>query len=440
MDADSNAAPRSRGSGDSAWEREKQARILKLTEEAARQQRTAEAAPSLPASTDLVNSQATKEAGIPQLEQVAMDARQAFTSPAFRQMPKPRRAGYALAGAWKSKIGEEPSRRQAMEIARQCNALNRWQLTTDQWREAAEAMREAYPKSIGKVDVASFAEQVKEAFERHAPPGNADFPTILTLASGAELTKLEWQVLAMAALIQHARDGQPVVTAQSAWGNALGVSQPRISGVLATLRRDGFLADAGTGYMPPSGGNPGRAKEHRVTPKGMDAMAPVLADHPPGSLLASADAESAQVLVIEGKPPSSNELDRLGKARRAEIERDWYQRVKQAAEAQGIRAMRGRTEVSMTVRESTRKRDESNVRSGAEKVILDGLVNAGMIADDGPDSIDAKPAEVKYPPPRITPAERKANWQAQVRIELKPLADDGQRTAPDPQAETGEGG
>lgn len=99
-----------------------------------------------------------------------------------------------------------------------------------------------------------------------------------------------------------------------------------------------------------------------------------------------------QELWIPGKMPSLNELISAAKGFRgsglgyARLKRKWTTIVKQLARAAKLKPMQ-RAHVAFEWVEATRKRDPDGVCSGGAKCVLDGLVEAGVLPDDGQDEV-----------------------------------------------------
>lgn len=99
-----------------------------------------------------------------------------------------------------------------------------------------------------------------------------------------------------------------------------------------------------------------------------------------------------QLLWIDGPLPGLNELidsakRPFGHGRRrrdgySELKRRWTRTVVEAARAAQLRSL-PRVWIRFVWRERTRRRDPDNVAAGGRKVILDGLVAAGVLPGDG---------------------------------------------------------
>lgn len=101
-----------------------------------------------------------------------------------------------------------------------------------------------------------------------------------------------------------------------------------------------------------------------------------------------------QKLFIEGPLPGMNEIIELAKKsgnRRgakcwngyAEMKKTWGEIVKLTALAQKIKPVSARVWIDYVWYEPNRKRDPDNVCAGGRKLILDGLVHAGVLQGDG---------------------------------------------------------
>lgn len=90
-------------------------------------------------------------------------------------------------------------------------------------------------------------------------------------------------------------------------------------------------------------------------------------------------------MVIEGRFPSLNdyvEAERLNRYRGAAMKRTQTERVQAVAVAQGLPRFAGPVAVRFLWVEPNRRRDLDNV-AFAKKFVLDGLVAAGVLEDDG---------------------------------------------------------
>lgn len=88
-----------------------------------------------------------------------------------------------------------------------------------------------------------------------------------------------------------------------------------------------------------------------------------------------------QTLIIKGRLAGYNELQAHHftsyKLKKSEMER-----VGWLCKAQGIKPVEGKARVEIICYEPNKMRDPSNVRSGAEKIILDALQNMKIIKND----------------------------------------------------------
>jgi len=102
-----------------------------------------------------------------------------------------------------------------------------------------------------------------------------------------------------------------------------------------------------------------------------------------------------QHLIIHGVMPDLNTLlDARGRVYRpgrrgrrtdayTAIKRRWEQQVAQECRAQSIRPVLGPVLLEFLWYEPSRRRDPDNVAAGGRKLILDGLVRAGILQGDG---------------------------------------------------------
>jgi Holliday junction resolvase RusA-like endonuclease len=109
-----------------------------------------------------------------------------------------------------------------------------------------------------------------------------------------------------------------------------------------------------------------------------------------------------QTLRIPGTMPGLNEL-MLAKGNTAAwrgkggkvwngyapLKRAWGKNVRIFCQAQKIKPVTTRCDLRFTFTEAHDRRDPDNIASGAMKLILDGLVAAGILADDGQQQIGA---------------------------------------------------
>lgn len=90
-------------------------------------------------------------------------------------------------------------------------------------------------------------------------------------------------------------------------------------------------------------------------------------------------------MVIEGRFPSLNDYvdaERLNRYRGAAMKRAQTERARAAAVAQGLPRFTGPVAVRFLWVEPNRRRDLDNV-AFAKKFVLDGLVAAGVLENDG---------------------------------------------------------
>lgn len=87
-------------------------------------------------------------------------------------------------------------------------------------------------------------------------------------------------------------------------------------------------------------------------------------------------------ITIPGRLPGYNELTKGHWRKCHQIKTDAMNIVTVCARAARIRPVEGMATVAIKCYEPTLKRDPSNVRAGAEKVILDALQNCGIIHND----------------------------------------------------------
>ena len=93
-----------------------------------------------------------------------------------------------------------------------------------------------------------------------------------------------------------------------------------------------------------------------------------------------------QEVFIPGPMPGMNEL--IGAANRsrfqyAAMKKSWTEVVHIHALASKLRRAESPVAVSFIWRERDRRRDIDNVAGGGSKLVLDGLVKAGVLAGDG---------------------------------------------------------
>lgn len=96
-----------------------------------------------------------------------------------------------------------------------------------------------------------------------------------------------------------------------------------------------------------------------------------------------------QSLFIPGRLPGLNELMRSARAGRMQSARERKAvllRVTRAVQAAGLQRI-GRAHVSFSWHEANRRRDLDNIAAGGAKVVLDALVAAKVLPDDGWDEV-----------------------------------------------------
>lgn len=100
-----------------------------------------------------------------------------------------------------------------------------------------------------------------------------------------------------------------------------------------------------------------------------------------------------QSLWIDGPLPGVNELIAAAKSGRgrgnayARIKAEWMQTIWDRAKSTRMKPMSGAVRLAFLWVERDRRRDPDNVAGGGRKLILDGLVKAGVLTDDGVDEI-----------------------------------------------------
>ena len=94
-----------------------------------------------------------------------------------------------------------------------------------------------------------------------------------------------------------------------------------------------------------------------------------------------------QRLIIPRKALNLNDVIRMKASRWMgkwnELKKDWESLVAEEVEEQGIRPVSGMVRICLTCYEPTKQRDPDNIVAGSKKVILDGLVQAGVLQGDG---------------------------------------------------------
>jgi Holliday junction resolvase RusA-like endonuclease len=100
-----------------------------------------------------------------------------------------------------------------------------------------------------------------------------------------------------------------------------------------------------------------------------------------------------QAVWIPGPLPGLNELLAAAKSGHgrgnayARLKADWMQSVWAHAKAAHLKPMATPVRIGFLWVEKDRRRDPDNVAGGGRKLVLDGLVKAGVISDDGADEI-----------------------------------------------------
>lgn len=108
----------------------------------------------------------------------------------------------------------------------------------------------------------------------------------------------------------------------------------------------------------------------------------------PSSVPSAAPSPLKQTFWIAGPLPGLNDLITSAKGFRgrgygyAKLKRKWNDRVIQAVKSFGLQPM-ARVRFHFLWREKARRRDPDNIAGGGHKVVIDGLVNAGILANDG---------------------------------------------------------
>lgn len=93
-----------------------------------------------------------------------------------------------------------------------------------------------------------------------------------------------------------------------------------------------------------------------------------------------------QKLIIPGRLPGLNEIINSSRTHWAVAARQKIEAMNTviyAARAARIKPVKGFAEITITCYEPNKRRDADNVQAGANKVILDALYKAGIIAGDG---------------------------------------------------------
>ena len=104
----------------------------------------------------------------------------------------------------------------------------------------------------------------------------------------------------------------------------------------------------------------------------------------------------AQQFTIPGRLSGYNELNTGHWYARNKLKRDNMERVGWYIKVYGIKPVTGKAMVTIRCYEPTKRRDKSNVRAGAEKLVLDSLQECGIIRNDNWKWLHDKPATVEY--------------------------------------------
>lgn len=112
-----------------------------------------------------------------------------------------------------------------------------------------------------------------------------------------------------------------------------------------------------------------------------------------------------QMLIINGRLPGRNESEKAARtswATGANLKKKNTERVYWECMAQRLEPINGMAHITVTFFEKDYRRDTDNILGGL-KYILDGLVNAGIIVDDGRKYVDlsVNPVMVDKKNPRI---------------------------------------
>lgn len=102
-----------------------------------------------------------------------------------------------------------------------------------------------------------------------------------------------------------------------------------------------------------------------------------------------------QTFTIQGRLPGYNQLTSGHWARQNSLKQDSMDLVCWAIKQYHIKPVGGRVTVRIACYEPDKRRDPSNVRAGAEKVILDALQEMGIIKNDNWACLDDCPARVE---------------------------------------------
>lgn len=102
-----------------------------------------------------------------------------------------------------------------------------------------------------------------------------------------------------------------------------------------------------------------------------------------------------QKLIIKGRLPGYNDFNTGHWAARYRIKSEAMETIAWSIRAQKIRPVESKAKVRIICYEPNKRRDPSNVRAGAEKVIYDELQNSGIIKDDNWAGLHDIPAQIK---------------------------------------------
>ena len=115
-------------------------------------------------------------------------------------------------------------------------------------------------------------------------------------------------------------------------------------------------------------------------------------------------SRALQYLFIPGPLPGMNELlaakrQRRGRGQDAygKLKRVWHDAVLAAVLQEKVRPMKS-VKVSFGWLEPTRRRDPDNIAGGGQKLVLDGLVHAGVLENDGWQQVEAINHEFHHAP------------------------------------------
>ena len=124
----------------------------------------------------------------------------------------------------------------------------------------------------------------------------------------------------------------------------------------------------------------------RVIPKSSE---PKTKTERPSHVPRRKECRTPQVLFIPGQLPGMNDLIDQASRRNgnwsqyAETKKQWLRNVAVFAERDGLLPT-GRVHVLFEWIEQSKRRDPDNISSAGRKLILDGLVECGVLVDDGP--------------------------------------------------------